>query len=49
VPRRSKRAADGEREVGPLAAMPLVKGRGTVLGTHRHRGTDGVCGPALFS
>ena len=28
-------AADGELEVGPLMAMPLVRGRGTVLGTHR--------------
>jgi hypothetical protein len=24
-----------ELEVGPLIAMPLVRGRGTVLGTHR--------------
>jgi len=28
-------AADGEREAGPLTAMPLVRGRGTVLGTHK--------------
>ena len=34
-------AADGELEVGPLMAMPLVRGRGTVLGTHRHRTVSG--------
>jgi hypothetical protein len=39
VPRRSKRAADGERGVGPLTATPLVRGRGTVLGTHK----EAVC------
>ena len=27
-------AADAELEVGPLMAMPVVRGRGTVLGTH---------------
>ena len=27
-------AADGELEVGPLMAMPLVRGRGPVLVTH---------------
>ena len=28
-------AADAELEVGPLMAMPVVRGCGTVLGTHR--------------
>jgi len=28
-------AADGELEVGPVMAMPLVRGRGTVLVTDR--------------